>query len=131
MASRMGMVAIVSLFVCALAASTSVNANVWQTDDIPVVNSNMVRHSNMERQQQQGGFIGHRPRLASFNRASNQDGDRKRTVPSGPDHMHHSIPSHTPQHPPVYVQALYEDDRSRTSSGPSKSIGPPPLSDRY
>jgi hypothetical protein len=32
MALRLGMVAIVSLFVCALVASTSVNANVWQTE---------------------------------------------------------------------------------------------------
>ena len=119
------MVAIMSLFVYAIVVSTSVNANAWQTDDKPGVNR------NMEMQQQQGGFIGHRPRLASFNSASNQEGDRKRTVPSGPNHKHNNIPSHTPHHPPSYVQALYEDDRTITSPGPSKSIGPPPLPDRY
>jgi uncharacterized membrane-anchored protein YitT (DUF2179 family) len=49
----MAMVAIVSLLVCALAASTSVNANVWQTDEDAFVSANKPAgvNGNMERQQ--------------------------------------------------------------------------------
>ncbi|NP_001314979.2 CLAVATA3/ESR (CLE)-related protein 2-B [Zea mays] len=132
MASRMGMVAILSLFVCALVASTSVNANVWQTDEDAFYSTNKLGvNGNMEMAQQQGGFIGHRPRLALFNRASKQLDREKRPVPSGPDPIHHSIPSHAPQHPPSYGKAPYEDDKSIASPGLSNPIGPPPFLDRY
>jgi hypothetical protein len=119
MPSRMAMVAIVSLLVCALAASTSVNANVWQTDEDAFVSANKPAgvNGNMERQQKLE-FIGHRPRLASFNRASEQGGGRKRTVPGGPNPITHHAP---------------------TSPGPSNPIdpphhgrkGPPPSDTRY
>ncbi|KXG40104.1 hypothetical protein SORBI_3001G492700, partial [Sorghum bicolor] len=93
---------------CALAASTSVNANVWQTDEVAFVSANKPAsaNGNMERQLKLE-FIEHRPIFASFNRASEQEDGRKRTVPSGSNPLHN------------YPSPPYEDYRSRTSRDPS------------
>jgi hypothetical protein len=79
----MAMVAIVSPLVCAFAASTSVNANVWQTEEVAFVSANKPAgaNGNMERQQKLE-FIGHRPRLASFNRHQNRRTAEKELCPA-------------------------------------------------
>lgn len=92
------------LLVCAILAWTPEAARMGRRGDVAVAgvdggggDSGNVRYWEWE---QQRGFVGRRPRLASFTRrdgvalpngqaAGGEDGGSKREVPSGPDPIHH------------------------------------------
>ena len=101
------MVAVAVFLVCAILASTPEAARMGKRGEIVAAvgadggggTGNNVRYWE---QQQQPGFIGQRPRLASFTRrdgvalqngqvvaAGGEDAGSKREVPSGPDPIHH------------------------------------------
>ncbi|PUZ60429.1 hypothetical protein GQ55_4G125700 [Panicum hallii var. hallii] len=112
MLTRMAMVGIVSLLVCTLVALTSEASNVWWASEVAFANE-AYGNNNLQKQQHHE-FTGYRPRLASFNRASDQANDGKRKVPTGPNCEHNKYATSPP----------YRHDKSKTSPSPSDPIDP-------
>ncbi|CAN6201438.1 unnamed protein product [Urochloa humidicola] len=102
---RMATVAAAVFMVCAILASTPEAARMgMQRGEVAVagrVDGGGVGSGNVRYWEQRRGFVGRRPRLASFTRrdgvvqpnngqvAGGEDGGSKREVPSGPDPIHH------------------------------------------
>ncbi|KAF8760474.1 hypothetical protein HU200_010096 [Digitaria exilis] len=86
----------VFFLVCAVLAMTAESTRMGQRGELPVAGDDAGGgdSGNVRYWGQPQGFLGRRPRLASFTRrdgvaVSGENGGSKREVPSGPDPIHH------------------------------------------